>query len=229
LSDAELTAVIETLPEGLAIIAEGHTVWANRLARKLSTPRVTTRPADDEGTELGELVERFVGRMPALRSEDYARWAVTDGDVVEVALRRLWSSQVAVRLSVPPELARAPGTDDAFAPLTSCELLIVERLLDESVLGIVVADAAGHIEWINTQAHRMLGPVARRVGLDARRDLARAARHVASGILSAPVRTRVALPTRTVGARFWNVAPGLAGVLLYQDVDEVALRCVGSA
>lgn len=227
LSDEQLTAMIESLPEGLALVAEGRVVWANRLGRRLAAWPVATEGADEEGSELGELVARFAAEQPPFRGEEQARWTLAGGVVVEVALRRLWGAQTAVRMSPPPELARSEHAEEQAMALSSYQLVLVERLLEESVFGLVVADDAGHIEWLNRQAHRMLGAVERRLGVDAGRDLARAARHVARGQLTAPVRTRLAMPSRTVAARFWSVAPGLAGVLLSEDEEEVARRCVG--
>ena len=226
LSDQQLTAMIESLPEGLAIIADGRIVWANRLGRRLGAWPAAKSEGNDEDVELGELITRFAAQLPPFRGEEHARWSLAGGLVVEVGLRRLWGAQTAVRMSPPPELARAEHADEAMMELSSYQLLLLERLLEESAVGLVVTDDAGHIEWLNTQAHRMLGAVERRLGVDAGRDLARAARHVARGQLTAPVRTRLALPTHTVAACFWSVAPGLAGVLLSEEAEEVVRRCV---
>jgi PAS domain-containing protein len=222
LSDTQLLAVVESMPEGMALTdAAGRMAWANRRARQLFSLRATTSPEDDVGTELGVLVARLVGVMPTFRNEEYARWAVIGGGVVEIVLRRIWASQVAVWLSPSAEIARAAHSDDAAKPPSTWQLIVVERLLDENVIGLVVADAGGRIDWMNPQAQRLLGGGKRHIGCDPQRNVARAARHVASGQLRAPIRMHVDLRTRVVDALFWNVAPGLAGVLFDDGVGEV--------
>ena len=86
---------------------------------------------------------------------------------------------------------------------------------------IVVANAAGRVDWMNAQAHRLLDGATRRIGRDPQREVARAARHVATGRLRAPIRMHVDLQTRLVDAVFWNVAPGLAGVLFDVGVEDM--------
>jgi PAS domain-containing protein len=221
LSDRQLSAVIESLPEGMALLdAAGGSVWANRLARRLLALRATTSPEDTIGTELGRLIGRFVEVMPPFRDEGHARWTVAGGDVVAVTLRRVWASQVAIRLSPPPEAAGA-AADDATVRPTALQLILAERLLEESSVGLVVANTDGRIYWMNPQAKRLLDGAAKRCGRNAQRDVARAARHVAAGRI-APIRMRVELPTRVVEARFWNAAPGLAGVLFDDEDGEAA-------
>jgi PAS domain-containing protein len=222
LSDMELLSVIESLPEGMALIdAAGRPVWANRLARRLLTLRATTSPADDVGTQLDFLIARLSAAMPPFRSEECGRWTVKGGGVVDVTLRRVWGSQVALRMLASPDLLRAAQADRAATEPSSWQLIVAERMLEESVVGLVVANEAGGIDWMNPQAHRMLGGGARHVGRDAQRDVARAARHVASCRLLGPIRMNVELPTRTVEALFWNIGPGLAGVLFEDDVEEM--------
>jgi PAS domain-containing protein len=222
LSDTQLVAVVESMPEGMALTdADGRMTWANRRARHLMSLRSTTSPQDDVGTELGVLIERLVALMPTFGNEQYARWTVTGGGVVEVVLRRIWAAQVAVRLSPSAQIARAAHGDDAAARPSTWQLIVVERLLEESAVGLVVANAAGRIDWMNPQAQRLLGGGKRRIGRDPEREVARAARHVASGRLRAPICMHVDLQTRVVDALFWNVAPGMAGVLFDESVEEV--------
>jgi PAS domain-containing protein len=222
LSDVQLSAFVASLPEGLAVLDDvGRIVWANRFARQLLALHIITSADDPVGAALGALVAQLVGTMPPLRSEEYARWSVSDGGVVEVSLRRLSASQVALRLTAPLDLARTPYADDSATAPTPWQLIVAERMLEESAVGLVVANAAGRIDWMNPQADRLLGAASRRMGRDARRGVARAARHVASEELRAPIRMRVELPTRVVGALFWNVAPATAGVLFDDDVELV--------
>jgi PAS domain-containing protein len=222
LSDMQLLAVVESMPEGMALTdADGHIAWANRWARQLMSLRATTSPQDDVGRALGVLVERLVGVMPPFRSEEYARWSAIGGGSVEVGLRRIWGSQVALRLSPSAEIARADHDDEAAPRPSAWQLIVIERLLEEAAMGIVVANAAGRVDWMNAQAHRLLECGTRRVGRDPQREVARAARHVANGRLRAPIRMHVDLQTRLVDAVFWNVAPGLAGVLFDVGVEEV--------
>ncbi|HEX4460688.1 MAG TPA: PAS domain-containing protein [Polyangia bacterium] len=222
LSDTQLLAVVESMPEGMALTdAEGHIAWANRWARQLMSLRVTTSPEDGTGTRLGQLVERLVGVLPPFRTEEYAHWSAIGGGTVEVGLRRIWAAQVAVRLSPSAEIARADHDDEPARPPSAWQLIVIERLLEEAAMGIVVANAAGHIDWMNAQAHRLLDAGTRRIGRHPQREVARAARHVATGRLRAPIRMHVDLQTRLVDAVFWNVAPGLAGVLFDVGVEEV--------
>ena len=222
LSDTQLLAVVESVPEGMALTdSGGRMAWANRRARQLFWLRATTSPEDRVGTELGVLVARLIGAMPAFRNEQVARWTVIGGGSVEIGLRRMWASQVAVRLSPSAELADAAYGDVAAMTPSTWQLIVVERLLDENVVGLVVADATGRIDWMNPQAQRLLGGGKRRSGCDPLRNVARAARHVASGRLRAPIRMHVDLGTRGVDALFWNVAPGLAGVLFEDGAEDV--------
>lgn len=219
LSDTQLWALIESLPEGMALLdGSGHTLWANRLARHVWGLRTTTSPDDRVGIPLGALIERFIDAMPPVGGDAHARWTV-DAGTVEVTLRRIWASQVAVRLSPPPDMAGTDCADDAAARPSAWQLILAERQLEEAVLGVVVANPAGRIEWMNPQAQRLLGGAHKRAGCDAKRNVARAARHVANGRLRAPIRMRVELAARAVEARFWSVGPGLAGVL-FDDEEE---------
>ena len=222
LSDMQLLAVVESMPEGMALTdAAGHVEWANRRARQLFSLRATTSPEDDVGTELGVLVARLVGVMPVFRNELSARWTVTDGGIVEINLRRTWASQVAVRLLPSADVVHSARGNDAAEPPSTWQLMVIERLLDEAAVGLVVADAAGRIAWMNPQAQRLLGGGNRHIGTDLQRNVARAARHVASGQLRAPIRMHVDLRTRIVDALFWDVAPGLAGVLFDGGNEDV--------
>ncbi|HEY2743784.1 MAG TPA: PAS domain-containing protein [Polyangia bacterium] len=222
LSDTQLVALLESFPEGIAFLDGDRTVWANRRASALMALRATTSSDDEVGTELGVLVGRLVGAMPALRCEELAGWTVVGGGFVEVALRRMWSSQVAVRLAPSSDLVGASYAAGAAVPPTTWQLIVAEQMLEESIGGIVVANAAGRIAWMNAQAQRLLGAATRRAGGDAQRTIARAARHVARGQLGARIRMNLELPTRMLRALFWNVAPGLAGVTLDGDVAEAA-------
>jgi PAS domain-containing protein len=220
LSDQQLLALIESLPEGIALVdGNGRAKWANRRARELLALRATTSPADDVGTELGALVGRLVEAMPPFRSEERVRWSVTAGGSVDVALRRMWASQSALWLSPSAEVPHLEAGDATPAP-TTLQLIVAERMLEDATVGLIVANGSGAIEWMNPQARRLLGSATKRVGRDAKRDVARAARHVANGKLVASVRARLELPMRAVEARFWNVAPGLAGVLFDGEAEE---------
>ncbi len=222
LSDTQLGAIVGSLPEGMALFdGIGRTVWANRLARRLFALRTTTSPDDEGGTELRVLVGRLIGCMPPFRAEEYVRWTVAGGGAVEVALRRIWGGQVAARLSPSLLITRPEPVDDEDAPLSTLQLIVAERLLEEAVVGLAVANGDGRIQWMNRQAQRLLGG-AQRIGRDAQRDVARAARHVASGQLVAPIRMHLQLATRVVDAVFWSAAPDLAGVLFDGDEEEAA-------
>jgi len=221
LSDIELAALVESLPDGLALADDrGEQLWANRRARQLAAMRATTSPADRAGAELGLLMSRFVAALPPFRGEEHARWSLEGGGAVEVTLRRLWASQVALRLVPSRQVASSQYGDDGGAPLSPCQLILVERLVEEAAVGLVVADDGGHIGWMNRQAQRLLGGAPRRLGGGVERRVARAARHVASGRLPAPIRMQVELPTRVVEALFWSVAPGLAGVSFDGEAEE---------
>jgi PAS domain-containing protein len=222
LSDMELTALLESLPEGLALVDDtGELAWANRLARRQLALRATTGCGDRAGAALAVLVERLVAEMPPWRDEQDARWTVMDGAEIEVSLRRLWASHVAVRLTAPVELSRAPYVDsDPTAP-SPWQLIVAERMLEQSAFGLVVANPNGGIDWMNAQAHRLLGGATPRMGRDARRRVTRAARHVAGGRLTGPIRMHLDLATRVVDALFWSVAPGMAGVLFDDDVEPM--------
>jgi PAS domain-containing protein len=222
LSDVELSALLESLPKGLGLIDDsGDLAWANRLARQQLALRATTSCGDRAGTPLALLVERLVAEMPPWRGEQFARWTVIDGGEVEVSLHRLWAKQVAVRLTAPLELLRTPYADDDATAPSPWQLIVAERMLEESTVGLVVANPTGGIDWMNRQAHRLLGGDTRRMGRAARRRVARAARHVADGRLAGPIRMHVELPTRVVEALFWCAAPGMAGVLFADDFESV--------
>lgn len=231
LSDVELLALIESLPEGVALLdADGHALWGNRLARQLLAMRATTGPTDCLGTELAVLVGRLIDIMPASRIDEYARWMLASGVAVEIKLQRLWASRVALWLSTSSELERATSRDESTPAPTAKDLIVAERLLEESVVGLVVADGAGGIDWMNPQARRLLGGASKRSGRNAQRTLARAARHVAKGNLPAPlIRTQLDLETRDVEARIWSVAPGLAGVLFGEEAGELGGTFRGEA
>jgi len=174
LSDVQLSAFVATLPEGMAVVDDGGAVvWANRFARQLLALRATTSADDPAGSTLGALVAQLVAVMPPFRSEEFARWSVTDGGVVEVSLRRLSASQVALRLTAPLDLARTPHADDSASTPTPWQLIVAERMLEEAAVGLVVANAKGHIDWMNPQADRLLGAASLRMGHDARRGVAR--------------------------------------------------------
>ena len=73
LSDLELSALVESLPDGLALADDrGEQLWANRRARQLAAMRAATSPADRAGTELGLLMSRFVAALPPFRGEEHA-------------------------------------------------------------------------------------------------------------------------------------------------------------
>jgi PAS domain-containing protein len=221
LSDVQLLAFIESLPAGMALVDEGgQPVWANRLARQLLPLRATTSPSDDTGTALAVLIGQLIAALPPFRTEEHVRWTVTGGGVVEATLRRMWGSQVALWLTPSVEIAQAPAARAAADALTTWQLIVAERMLEESVVGLVAADSSGAIAWMNAHARRLLGGAAKRVGRDAQRDVARAARHVADGQLVAPIRMRFDLPARSVEAQFWNVAPGLAGVRFDEEEKD---------
>jgi PAS domain-containing protein len=222
LSDGQLAAVVESLPEGIGLFdAEAAPVWLNREARRLLQLRTTLSPEDGAGVALESLLPRLVEAMPTWRSEQHARWTVEEGGVVGVVLRRLWGSQVAAWLSGPAAAepgsrGRCEGPANVMSPM---QIIVAERLLDEAVVGLAVTNSTGQVRWMNQQAERLLGH-------DAERTVARAARHIARRSLIAPVRLRLQLlPTRAVHTLFWNVAPQLAGVLLH---EEHAIRSSGS-
>ncbi|MCU1280033.1 MAG: hypothetical protein JWM53_3579 [bacterium] len=219
LSDGQLAALIESLPEGMALFDEAAApAWMNREARRLLSLRATLSLEDSEGAALGQLIPRLVEALPSHRSEQHARWTVEGGGVVRVVLRRIWGSQVAAWLCGPAAAEPRPlggGNGDAKT-LSPMQLIVAERLLDEAVVGLAVANAAGQLRWMNQQAERLLG-CGQRIGRYAERSVARAARHLASGNLIAPVRIHLQLRTRAVDALFWNAAPQLAGVLLHEE------------
>jgi len=218
LSDNELAAMIESLPDGLALFdATGALTWANRRGRRLLALHATETPAVGVGSELESLIARLIGALTPVRRDEYARWAVSEGGTVDVALR-FWGAQVVARLTAPPQLARdeIPGRAREIAPF---QLIILERVLDEADIGLAVATERGRIRWMNQQAKRLFGS-ARRQQHDAERDIVRAARHVAAGELAASIRLTLQLPTRAVDAQFWAAAPGLAGVR-FDDSEEM--------
>ena len=219
LSDAELTATIESMPDGIALFdGDGDLLWANRRGRRLLALLASTTPGSAAGTPLALLVARLIGELP-LRGEEYARWLVDDGGVVEVALKRAWGSHIGVRLSSSFDVARTELEGATATPDGPLQIIVIERLLDEADVGVAVADGSGRIRWMNQQAQRVFGSI-RRLRHDAERDIGRAARHVAAGQLAAPIRMRLQLPTRAVEAKFWSAAPGLAGVLFVDDDVE---------
>jgi PAS domain-containing protein len=213
LSDDELTATIESLPDGFALFDEdGDLLWANRRARRLLALFVSTGAGVADGTALALLVARLVVVLSPVRRDEHARWSVEEGSgVVDVALRYGCSAHVAVRLSSSCDVARGEVAAASALPADPLQLIILERMLDEDDLGLAVANGGGQIRWMNQQAKRLFSG-ATRWHWDVERDVGRAARHVAMGKLTAPVRTRLQLPTRMVDAQFWRAGNGLAGV-----------------
>ncbi|MCU1279865.1 MAG: hypothetical protein JWM53_3411, partial [bacterium] len=193
LSDTQLAALVESLPEGMGLYDEAAApLWMNRQARRLLSLRSTLNPEDTEGTSLARLLPRLIETVPTWRFEQHARWAVAGGGVVRVVLRRIWGSQLAAWLHGPAPAEQDASNDAYGAPksLSPAQLIVAERLLDEAVVGLAVTSSAGRICWMNQQAERLLC-CGQQLGHGAQRRLARAARHVARRSLVAPVRTRL--------------------------------------
>lgn len=218
LSDVQLAALVESLPEGIGMLDEAAApVWMNREARRLLGLSARLDPRDREGAALGLLIPRLVAEMPAYRTEQQARCAVEGGGVVRVLLRRAGGPQLAIWLrgSAAVDAGPARRATGERPALTPTQLIVAERLLDDAAVGLALANAAGQIRWMNRQAARLLAG-GQRIGSDAERSVARAARHIASGTV-APARMRLLLPNRALDALFWKPAPHLAGVLLRDE------------
>lgn len=219
LSDTQWLAVLESLPDGIALLdGGGRVLWANGLGRWLLPLRATDPGEPSEG-ELGALVRRRVALLPPLVDDERVRCAVAGGGVVDVSLRRMWGSRIALWMAASSEVPR-PQPNEVTAPPACAQLVVVERMVEDALVGVVVANDAGAIAWMNAQARRLLGEATRHIGRDAQRDVARAARHVATARLPGPIRIRFELPARGVEARFWHVGPGLAGVLFDGEGGE---------
>jgi PAS domain-containing protein len=219
LSDAQLGALVESLPEGMGMYDEAAApVWMNREARRLMSLRSTWDPGDNEGTELGKLIPRLVAALSTTRLEQHARCTVEGDEVVRIVLRRDWGSHTSVWLhgSRAVESGSLREEVGGASPLSPGQLIVADRMLEEAVIGLAVADDYGQICWMNRQAWRLLrcGP---RTSTGAEKNVGRAARHVASGNLVAPVRLHLQLQARGLDALFWNAGPRLAGVLLHEE------------
>src|SRR4051794_30232934 len=148
LTDAQLGALVESLPEGMGLFDEATApVWMNREARRLASLRGWWDPEDRQGTALGLLIPGLIASMPTYRMEQHARCEVEGREIVRIVLRRVWGTQVAMWLhgsrAVESELMREEA--GRAQRLTQGQLIVAERLLDEAVVGVAAANDFGQL------------------------------------------------------------------------------------